>query len=352
MEARQKMKMRKSTRFFIIVIVTALLVIGSSSFIQVISKNEIVKIKEEIYNYTNQYNYNYTVNLKSNKYIEEQTLTMDEVYVTDLINNAVFNFNYNYMASSETNIKYSYKIIGKLQAVYTKDGLEQKVLDKEETLKESGNLEITSDKIELQEPLQLNLAEKNKFITDFEQEMNMSLDAIYTLIFQIETKTDIEGRTVDNEYSSSISIELGEKTTEINGENNIEKTTYVTNEKEEKQKIDMCKLGISCILIIFSSIILYYIHTNTVIINKIRNDYRYELNKMLRICQDKIIKINDKADVKLDTVIDVKDFDEIIKASDELFKPIIYWESKDDDEAWFNVISGEITYRFVYKNNS
>ena len=352
MEARQKMKMRKSTRFFIIVIVTALLVIGSSSFIQVVFTNEIVKSKEEIYNYTNQYNYNYTVNLKSNKYIEEQTLTMDEVYVTDLINNAVFNFNYNYMASSETNIKYSYKIIGKIQAIYTKNGLEQKILDKEETLKESGNLEIISDRIELQEPLQLDLVTKNKLITDFEQEMNMSLDATYTLIFQVETKTDIEGQTVDNDYSSSISIDLGEKTTEIIGENDIEKTISVTNEKEEKQKISIFELIISCILIISSSIILYYIHTNTIIINKIRNDYRYELNKMLRVCQDKIIKINDKADIKLDTVIDVKDFEEIIKASDELFKPIIYWESKDDDEAWFNVISGEITYRFVYKNNS
>ncbi len=352
MKAKQKIKMRKSTRFFIIVIVTALLVIGASSFIQVIFKNEIIKSKEEIYNYTNQYNYNYIVNLKSNKYIEEQTLPMNEVYVTDLINNAVFNFNYNYIASSETNIKYSYKIIGKLQAVYTKDGLEQKIWDKEETLKESETLEIISNKIELQEPLKLNLVEKNKLVTDFEQEMNMSLDTTYTLIFQVETKTEIEGQTVDNEYSSSISIDLGEKTTEINGENNIEKTTYVTNEKEEKQKINMCELGISCILIIFSSIILYYVHTNIVIINKIRNYYRYELNKMLRICQDKIIKINDKADIKLDTVIDVKDFEEIIKASDELFKPIIYWESKDDDEAWFNVISGEITYRFVYKDNS
>ena len=352
MEARQKTKIRKSTRFFIIVIVTALLVIGSSSFIQVVFKDEIIKNKEEIYNYTNQYNYNYTVNLKSNKYIEGQTLSMDEVYVTDLINNVILNFNYNYIASSETNIKYSYKIIGKLQAVYTKNGLEQKIWDKEETLIESENLEITSNKIELQELLQLDLVEKNKLITDFEQEMNMSLDATYTLIFQVETKTDIEGQTVDNDYSSSISIDLGEKTTEIIGENDIEKTISVTNEKEEKQKINIFELIISCIIIISSSFILYYIRTNTVIVNKIRNDYRYELNKMLRACQDKIIKINDKADIKLDTVIDVKDFEEIIKASDELFKPIIYWESKDDDEAWFNVISGEITYRFVYKNNS
>ena len=86
--------------------------------------------------------------------------------------------------------------------------------------------------------------------------------------------------------------------------------------------------------------------------NKIKNDYRYELNKMLRLCQDKIIKINDKVDIKQDTVIDVKDFEEIMKASDELFKPVLYWESKDNDEAWFNVISEEITYRFIFKNNS
>ena len=47
----------------------------------------------------------------------------------------------------------------------------------------------------------------------------------------------------------------------------------------------------------------------------------------------------------------VKDFGEIIKVSEELFKPILYWESKESTEAWFSVMSNEITYRFIFRNN-
>lgn len=352
MRARQKIKLRKSTRCFFIIIVTALLVIVFSNFIQIIFKNDIIKSKDEIYNYTNKYSYDYSVNLIPNKYIESETLPMDETYITDLINNVNFNFNYSYVADKKTSIEYSYKIIGKLQAVYTKDGLEQKVWDKEEVLKESSLSKITTDKIELQEPIEFDLQEKNKLVTDFEQEMNMTLDATYTLIFEVEAKTEIDGETVDNKYSSSVSMDLGEKTTEINGENNKEETSYLTKDKEEIQKVNLYELGISVVLIGLLLSILYYIHKNTVIINKIKNDYRGELNKMLRLCQDKIIKISDKVDIKQDTVVDVKDFVEIIKVSDELFKPILYWVSKDKDEAWFSVISGDITYRYVFKNNS
>lgn len=352
MRARQKIKLRKSTRCFFIIIVTALLVIVFSNFIQNILKNDIIKSKDEIYNYTNKYSYNYNVNLVPNKYIESETLPMDETYITDLINNVNFCFNYSYIADKKTSIEYSYKIIGRLQAVYTKDGVEQKVWDKEEVLKESSLFKTTTDKIEFQEPIEFDLQEKNKLVTDFEQEMNMTLDTTYTLIFEVEAKTEIDGQTVDNKYSSSVLMDLGEKTTEINGENNKEETSYLTKDKEEIQEVNLYELGISVVLIGLLLSILYYIHKNTVIINKIKNDYRGELNKMLRLCQDKIVKISDKVDIKQDTVVDVKDFVEIIKVSDELFKPILYWVSKDKDEAWFSVISGDITYRYVFKNNS
>ena len=94
-----------------------------------------------------------------------------------------------------------------------------------------------------------------------------------------------------------------------------------------------------------------YITRNTVAINKIKNNYRKELNRMLRLCQDKLVKIKDKVDIKQENVVDVKDFGEIIKVSEELFKPILYWESKESTEAWFSVMSNEITYRFIFRNN-
>ena len=92
-----------------------------------------------------------------------------------------------------------------------------------------------------------------------------------------------------------------------------------------------------------------YIVTKTQPINKIKNLYKYELNRILRLCQDKIVQVSAQPDVTASTIIDVKDFGEIIKVSEELFKPILYWASKETDEAWFYVMSNSVTYRYILK---
>ena len=44
-----------------------------------------------------------------------------------------------------------------------------------------------------------------------------------------------------------------------------------------------------------------------------------------------------------------KDFGEIFKVSEELFKPILYYNAIENEEAWFSVMSGKTSYRFVLK---
>ena len=351
MRTRQKVKIRKSTKYFYIICIMSLIIVLSSSLIQNLLKNNTIKKKEEIYSYTNEFNYNYDVNLINNKYIDQKTLQMNEVYVTDLIDNIHLNINYDYIGNKASDLEYDYKILGKLQAVYTKDGEEQKVWDKEEVLFDSETQKQMSDKISIQEPIELNLKDKNKLITDFEKEMNMTLKTTYMIILQVDVKTEIDDEPVVNQYTSAVSIDLGEKTTQIKGENNKDETSYVTKTKEENENINIVAISLDTILIIILLIGLKYITRNTVAINKIKNNYRKELNRMLRLCQDKIVKIKDKVDIKQENIVDVKDFGEIIKVSEELFKPILYWESKESTEAWFSVMSNEITYRFIFRNN-
>ena len=351
MRTRQKVKIRKSTRYFYIICIMSLIIVLSSSLIQNLLKNNTIKMKEEIYSYTNEFNYNYDVNLINNKYIDQKTLQMNEVYVTDLIDNIHLNINYDYIGNKASDLEYDYKILGKLQAVYTKDGEEQKVLDKEEVLFDSETQNQMSDKISIQEPIELNLKDKNKLVTDFEQEMNMTLKTTYMIILQVDVKTEIDDEPVVNQYTSAVSIDLGEKTTQIKGENNKDETSYVTKTKEENENINIVAISLDTILIIILVIGLKYITRNTVAINKIKNNYRKEINRMLRLCQDKIVKIKDKVDIKQENIVDVKDFGEIIKVSEELFEPILYWESKESTEAWFSVMSNEITYRFIFRNN-
>lgn len=351
MSVRKKIKIRKSIRYFYLASSILILVCSSIYLLKaLIAKENPIIRNEEIYSYTNKFNYSYKVNLIENPYIDEATLDMKEnVYVTDLIKSIDLDLDYNYEANTESEIKYEYKVKGLLEATYTKDGEVQKVWGKEYNLLDKKQEIAKTDNVKIQENLNLNLREQNKLVKQFEQEMGMNLDAKYIVILEIKTNTNIEGEKVENISISSVNMDLAEKTTKIEGENNKEDKKYISKKIEEQLQFNVLRIITSILLCLLSIAIIRYISKKTSSINHIRNQYRQELNRILRLCQDKIVQVSTRIDIKNEKIIDVKDFGEIIKVSEELFKPILYWNAKDREEAWFSVVSNNITYRYILK---
>ena len=69
MRAVKKIKIRKSTRYFYIAIASIVFAISSATLFGSFLGGKTNKTKEEIYKYTNKFNYGYQVNLLPNKYI-------------------------------------------------------------------------------------------------------------------------------------------------------------------------------------------------------------------------------------------------------------------------------------------
>lgn len=349
MRAKQKNKIRKSTKYVSITIAVVLLIISLNNLMQNFSK-ENTRIKtEEIYKYTNKFNYDYKINLIENKYMKENEITDKSLaYVTDLIDTTDIDVNYEYIADKQTNLKYSYSIIGKMQVTYTKDGEEQRIWNEEETLLEEKQLEEHSDKIAIHEKLKLDLKEKNELLNQFKQQMGMSIDAKYTIILKINISTNVEEKDINTNYSPTIQIDLAEKTSKITGENNKEDSEYISKEYEINNGINLIMDIVDIILLIISIALIKYA-TKSKTANRIKNEFRLELNKILKICQDKIVQVSDKPNDKIENVVHVKDFGEIVKVSEELFKPILYYLDKQNEEAWFSVMSGKNVYRYILK---
>ena len=350
MRKKQKIRIRKSTKYIYTIIATIMLVASSTNLFSILSRENIINNKKEIYSYTNKFDYKYEVNLIENKFIEEDTLDMNKVaYVTQLIDTIDFDINYNYNGDKVSNIKYNYSVIGKLEATYNRENEEQKIWEKEYILKEETTNVSDNGKINIKDRIELDLKDQNNLVKDFEQRMGMTLDAKYIINVKVNSTTEIEGENITNNYISTIIIDLAKKTTKIEGENDKEETEFITKEQIETRKVNPLKLIIDIVCIILSLSALRYL-SRTKNINTIRNEYRQELNKILRICQEKIVKVRNKPIVKLENIVEVKDFGEIIKLSEELFRPILYWESKEE-EAWFIVMSNDIVYRFILNNN-
>ena len=349
MKTKFKNKMRKSTKYGVTIVSIIVLIFSFINFIKTMQKENMKTFTKEIYKYTNKYSYDYKVNLISNKYMtNEEIKDKNLAYVTDLIDNIKLDLNYDYTANKNSEIKCTYSVVGLMQAVYTKNGEEQKIWEKEETLLNEKELKSASDNIQINEKLKLDLKEKNNLINNFKQQLGMTIEAKYTVKLKIKVTTDIEGKEIVDEIEPFINIDLAEKTTKIKGENNTENTEYISKDYKVTQKSSVLKMVIDIILMITAIYALRYV-SKSKIANVVRNEYKYELNRILKICQDKIVQVSTRPNDEEIEVVYVKDFGEIFKVSEELFKPILYYNAKENEEAWFSVMSGKTSYRFVLK---
>lgn len=348
MRVKSKNRIRKSTKYIFIVVAVILILISASDILTKTSQDQNVGRKtKQVYSYTNKFKYDYNVNLIDNEYTEGMNFSDANIaYLTDLIKNIDLDLEYEYNGDTNSNLKYEYEVIGKTQAVYTKDGEEQKIIEKDETLVEKTTESKTTNKIKISKPITLDLKSKNTLLQDMKQKMNINFAATYTVMLKVNVKTEVSDEPIDVTTTPIVTIDLAEKTTQIKGENNIEKTEYVA--KQMPTQGGKITLVLDAILIIVAIVLLKYAQSAKVT-NRIKNEYKHELNRLLKLCQDRIVRVNTKPETNTENTVSVKDFGEIVKLSEELFKPILCYIDDQKDEAWFSVISNNVDYRYILK---
>lgn len=345
---KRKQKLRKSLRTFYIVLAISVIAFCSATILKKTSKKETYDKKEVLLSYTNKLNTTYDVSLKDNDFMDEKVLPMGKTYVTNLIDKINMNFRFSYDASKYTNLKYSYSIIGELNATYTKNGIPQKIWEKEYVLLEKTEDKTSNGKITIEESMPIDVNKYNSEINNFEKTLGMSITANFNVKLKVNIDGKIEDTVINDNYVSDIQIELGEQTTQITGKLQDETgdTLYNISTSHKNNRV-LIILNITAIII--SCIWLKYILTKTTNMNTVRNNYRLELNRILKSCEDKIVKLSQAVDLEGKEIIEVNDFGELIKLSEELFKPILYWYSNETEEAEFFVITNNVIYRYILK---
>ena len=147
---KTKKRMRKSTKYTVILISIIMLVFSLSSLYNNLQEDSTTTNTKEIYNYTDKFHYDYKVNLINNKYMTNKDVEDKKLaYVTDLIQNINLDLNYEYQASTESELNYTYYVEGKMQVVYTKNGEEQKIWEKSEKLLKDKTEKVTGSSLKI-----------------------------------------------------------------------------------------------------------------------------------------------------------------------------------------------------------
>lgn len=343
-----KLKLRNSTRAFFVVTALVLFAISSKNIYTSLFQRKEQKIEKQTYNYSNIYNLDYKVNIKQNNFIPEESLPKNQTYVADLVKSLDMNINYQYNSSVDTNVKYDYKIDAIIGASYTKDGNSYDVWNKTYNLKEVNNQE-SNQNININENINVDYQKYHQEVKDFKQTMGMTLDAYLYIKLTVNTTTQVNGQDVDNQYVSNFSITVGDKIAKVDGKTSDTTGDYIVDKTTVKKEVNIWSIIINIVVLGLSIYIIYYIKYKTKTAYSVRNDFKLELNRILKSCQDRIVVVKNKVELEQENTIDVRDFGELIKLSEELFKPILYWISEENEEAWFSVISNKINYRFILK---
>lgn len=347
---KNKSKIRKSIRNFYIFLAISIIIICICLISTELNKKSLT-IEKSLLAYQNKFNGDYVVNIKKNDFIKDKTLPMGQVYITDLIDSIDMNLNYLYEATENAEIKYSYSIVEVLEATYTKNGIKQKVWEEEFELKPLVRNISTEKNIEVNETIKIDLEKYNNKIYKFEQKYSMGLDA--TLSLQLRVNIDsVAGETkFNNNYTSDIKMNIGEKTTQVLGDFDYIEKEHVKSTYTSTTVVSALLITIYVLIIILAIIWLLHLLFKTKTTNILKNEYKLELNKILKYCGDKIVKLSQSVDLENKEVIEVKDFGEIIKLSEELYKPVLYWSSTEKEESDFFVITNTIIYRYKLKIN-
>lgn len=298
-------------------------------------------------NLNNNFSYNYKINTKANDFVDYSDNKNYTAYVTDLIDNVDLEFKYKFEDTSyrESEIKYKYSITGKLFGYYNKNSEEQKIIERDYEILPPVEKTAKGNMFTIDERFDVDVQPLNQLINNFKLEQDMLISSTYDITLNIE----IEGVSREKiSYSPNISIEIGGKTTKINGENNRNDNMTVDSVEQVNLEGDNLKyvivLGIISLLAIIRLIYILFFTDELVVI---KNVYKAEVNEIIRSCQDKIVVVNNLPIFENKHVIEVDYIEEIVKLSEELYKPILCYENDDETVTQFIVVSDETVYKFI-----
>ena len=298
-------------------------------------------------NLNNKFSYSYKINAIENEFVDYSEDKDYTAYITDLIDSINFDFKYKFEDTSikQSDIKYKYKVTGILYGYYNKNSEEQKIIEKDYEIVPTTEKSLKGRNFNVDESFEVNLKPLNDLINNFKQQLDMTISSRYDIVFDVQ----IDGVTKETiNYAPSVSIEVGSKTTKIIGDNDRSDNMTVDSVEEIRVEGNNLKyIIILGVIILIALIRLIRIIFFTEELAVIKNVYKTEVNEIIRAFQDKIVVVNNIPKFEDRTTINVDNIEQLIKVSEELFKPVLCYENDDETITQFIVVSDETVYKFI-----
>ena len=298
----------------------------------------------------------YKVYLKQNDFYENKYLGMNELIPTPFIDYVEIDFSSVINSQKRLNYNYSYKITGNLSAYYTGGEDEKKgtIWSKQYSFVEpTTDTASNTSNVNLAQTVKVKYDTYNNYVNRYKLKASVPMDAFLTVTFNATVNADVSesNKKVSENITTSVKIPLSVSTVQITKEDKTSGQKILSNTEKTEATRNYVLLGFSIVLFIGSLAATIKL---LIALKKMTENHSvlFKLNKILKDHAQVVVEIDTIPRVRHATIIEVKQFKDMIDIQQELHLPILYYKSEIVTENTFFIIHEKQIYKYVINAES
>ena len=307
---------------------------------------------EKIVKYSEKSNLDYKVYLVENEFYDEPYLDKDMLYVANLIDKILIDFDYNFESDDKENIDFDYKIIAKL-SISNQTGTKS-YFEKSYVLLDSKTVNmVNSTGQTIKEQISLDYPYYNRLANSFKNQFGVESDSKLTVYMLINKKNGEDSNfTLDSSSMMNIVIPLSERSVDIKLDyKEIDETSNIIK-KETMTIKDYLPLVLSVVFIIIALIMMVKAMRNINLLRKKKSAYDKYINKILKEYDRLIAESSSLLSFDGKEIININKFTELLDIHDNLQLPIMYYEEKEHELSYFYISHDNVIYLLKIDSNN
>ena len=305
---------------------------------------------EKVVNYSEKSNLDYKVYLKENDFYDEPYLGKDMVYVANLIDKLVVDFDYNFNSEEKENLTFTYSVIAKLSIgnlTGTKLYFEKNypILSDKSITMENDSKQAISEEISVDYPYYNSLA------NSFKKQYGVETDSKLTIYMLINKKnTDDSDLILNSNSAMNVVVPLSERSVDIKLDyKDIDEKSNIIKKQTMKPK-DYIPYALAGICIVLSLVMMVKAMRNAGLLYNKKSEYEKKIAKILKEYDRLIAESSSLMSFDNKEIITISKFSELLDIHDNLLLPIMYYEVKKHELSYFYISHENTIYLLKIMN--
>lgn len=317
------------------------------TFFSLINGINFASIKEVSFSETG--TLDYSVQLKENDYFQETYLPSGRQYIAGLIKYVDVMFNYSFKGNNDFDYMHSYSITATLIA-HEKDKPDQILYEKDYVLKDKQAFDNKNPFV-INENIRIDYDYYNQIINNFKSDYALSLDSYLKVSLNIDwnVQDEVFEKRVGKSDSLDLKIPLSQQTIKVAMDTDgLNKSTIVQSEPriELMNTIYLILFWVFVGCDIFTTLAIVRLYVSE---RKRKGKFNLELEKIQRQYDRAIVETNILPMFDESNIIDVKTFEELLDARENVEKPILH--KRDADMSTFVIVDNDLLYRYILRKS-